>query len=100
MLFEFARDDPGRARALMAAYRAAGGPATVRRREDFSMLVAQLGHLTETAAVAWLHSHARSPDRSDAAAWVGEVLDDPHTRERLDALLGAVLDPLLDEGPR
>lgn len=90
VLFEFARADPGRARVLMDSYRSAGGPATVSRRGHFSMLIAQLGHITETAATDWLAPNPRSPERADAEAWVSEVLDDPHTRERLDALRRAV----------
>ncbi len=92
VLFEFARGDAGRARALTEGYREAGGPATVDRRGHFSMLIAQLGHITETAATDWLEPNLRSPDRAHAAAWVSEVLDEPHTRELLDGLLAAVAD--------
>jgi Ser/Thr protein kinase RdoA (MazF antagonist) len=87
VVFEFARTDPGRARALANAYREAGGPARVVRRGHFSMLIAQLGHIAETAASDWLHPNRRSPSRADSAAWIGEVLDEPHTRELLDTLL-------------
>jgi Ser/Thr protein kinase RdoA (MazF antagonist) len=90
VLFEFARADPDRARALTDAYREAGGPATVNRRGHFSMLIAQLGHINETAATDWLTPNPRSPQRTDSAAWIGETLDEPHTRELLDAILGAV----------
>ena len=90
VLFEFARTDPGRARTLINAYRQAGGPATVNRRGHFSMLIAQLGHITELAATDWLRPNSRSPRRADAAAWIGEVLDEPHTRERLETILAAV----------
>jgi hypothetical protein len=45
---------------------------------------------TKIAATDWLKPNARSPQRSDSAAWIGEVLDDPHTRELLDNLLAAV----------
>ena len=90
VLFEFARDDAGRARELADAYRDADGPATVSRRGDFSMLIAQLGHITEIAATDWLTPNPRSPQRSDSAAWISEVLDEPHTRELLDFLLAAV----------
>ena len=89
VLFEFARSDPGRTRALIDAYRSAGGPGTVDRRGHFSMLIAQLGHITEIAATDWLKPNARSPDRADSAAWISEVFDEPHTRELLDALLAA-----------
>lgn len=94
VLFEFARSDAGRARALCAAYRDAGGPACVRRRGHFTMLIAQLGHITEIAAMDWLEPNPRSPDRADSAAWISEVFDDPHTRDRLDDLLAAVAGPL------
>ena len=90
VLFEFARCDAGRARALIEAYRAGGGPATVNRRGDFSMLIAQLGHITEIAASDWLTPNPRSPQRADSAAWIGEVLEQPHTRELLDSLLLAL----------
>lgn len=89
VLFEFARSDPGRARALTRAYRDAGGPATVNRRGHFSMLIAQLGHITETAATDWLTPNPRSPQRADAAAWIGETLDEPHSRELLETILSA-----------
>ena len=69
---------------------AAGGPATVRRRGHFSMLIAQLGHITEIAAADWLEPNVRSPSRADSAAWISEVLDEPHTRTVLDSLLAAL----------
>ena len=87
VLFEFARSDTGRARALTDAYREAGGPARVNRRGHFSMLIAQLGHITEIAATDWLTPNPRSPDRADSAAWISEVLDEPHTRDVLETLL-------------
>ncbi len=90
VLFEFGRTDPGRARALSRAYREAGGPARVDRRGHFSMLVAQLGHITEAAAMDWLEPNSRSPDRADAAVWIAETLDDPHYPDVLDRLLRAV----------
>ena len=89
VLFEFGRADPGRARALVEAYQEAGGPATVDRRGHFSMLIAQLGHITETAATDWIEPNPRSPERRDSAAWISEVLDEPHTRELLETILAA-----------
>jgi Ser/Thr protein kinase RdoA (MazF antagonist) len=92
VLFEFARTDLARARALISAYREAGGPAAVRGRGQFSMLIAQLGHITETAATQWLTPGPRAPDRADSAAWIGEVLDEPHTRDLLGTILAAARD--------
>ncbi|HEX6683008.1 MAG TPA: phosphotransferase [Candidatus Limnocylindrales bacterium] len=90
VLFEFGRTDPGRARALVDAYRSAGGPARLERPGHFSMLIAQLGHITEAAAADWLEPNPRSPQRADSEAWVGEVLDEPHTRRTLSALFQRV----------
>ena len=90
VLFEFGRSDPGRARALMAAYTTAGGPATVTRPGHFSMLIAQLGHIAQLAATDWLEPNVRNPNRAGAAAWIAEILDEPHTRAVLSALLDVV----------
>ena len=90
VLFEFARSDSGRARVLTDAYQDAGGPARVTRRGHFSMLIAQLGHITEIAATDWLEPNPRSPDRADSAAWISEVFVEPHTRELQETLLAAV----------
>lgn len=90
VLFEFARGDPDRARALVQAYDDAGGPGAVRRRGHFSMLIAQLGHLTEHAVVGWLTEPAGSSARAEAARSVQEVLDEPHDRGTLEDLLRAV----------
>lgn len=89
VLFEFGRTDPGRAHALAASYTRAGGPARVTRRGHFSMLIAQLGNITATAAADWLEPNPRSPRRADSAAWISETFDEPHTREVLEALLRA-----------
>ncbi len=82
-----------RAVRLVAEHRGcrqASGPATVNRRGHFSMLIAQLGHISETAATDRLTPNPRSPQRTDSAAWIGETLDQPHTRELLDTIAEAV----------
>jgi hypothetical protein len=53
------------------------------------MLIAQLGQIAKTAATDWLTPNPRSPERTDAAAWIGEVLEEPHTRELLETILAA-----------
>ena len=89
VLFEFGRGDAGRARELAEGYAGAGGPARVSGLGDFSMLIAQLGHIAEHAANAWLAA-TDSDGRADAAAWVDELIGDPHTRAVLSGLLAAV----------
>ncbi len=89
VLFEFTRSDPGRTRAFLDAYRAAGGPGRVSRRGHFSMLIAIIGHVTELAGNDWLVPNRRSPSRVDSAAWIGLTLDEPPTRAVLDDLLAA-----------
>ncbi|WP_203780650.1 phosphotransferase [Paractinoplanes rishiriensis] len=89
VVFEFGRSDPGRARALTAAYADAGGPGTLTRAGQFSMLIAQLGHIVELAANDWLEPNERTPTQTAAEAWIRESLDEPHTREVLNALLKA-----------
>jgi aminoglycoside phosphotransferase (APT) family kinase protein len=96
VLFEFCRADLGRVRALTDAYQQAGGPALVSRPGDFSMLIAQLGHINDAAATDWLTPNPRSPQRADSAAWIGETLDDPHTRDRLESILAAARKPPRD----
>jgi aminoglycoside phosphotransferase (APT) family kinase protein len=92
VLFEFAHGDAGRARTLVDAYTTAGGPARISGPSDFSMLIAQLGHITAHAAEAWLGAAPGSPARADAADWIGETITEPHSRRVLDDLLAAVGD--------
>lgn len=89
VVFEFGRGDRRRARALVDAYVAAGGPARITGRDDFSMLIAQLGHIVSYAAEGWLWATDES-ERAEAEEWVRELVDDPHTPPLLDALLAEV----------
>lgn len=90
VLFEFAGDDPARAKALYGSYLDHGGPGRVTGPGDFSMLIAQLGHIGETACRDWLEPNIRSPDRNESAAWFAELVDRPHHRAVLHAILDAV----------
>ena len=90
VLFEFAGDDPARARALYASYLGHGGPGRVERPGQFSMLIAQLGHIGEIACRDWLEPNPRSPDRDDSADWFAEFVDRPHDRRVLETILDAI----------
>jgi aminoglycoside phosphotransferase (APT) family kinase protein len=89
VLWEFGRSDPARARALHNAYVDAGGPGRVRSRSDFSMLIAQLGHIGARACADWLAAENEEA-RAFAASWFAEFVDDPHTMEQITMLLDTV----------
>ena len=58
-------------------------------RGSFSMAVAQLGHIGETAARRWLGSESAA-DREDNEAWFREFVDRPLPFAVIDELLDAV----------
>jgi len=92
VLWEFGRTDPERAHALSRAYVDAGGPGRVRRRSDFSMLIAQLGHIGTQACGDWLDAQT-DEDRRFAESWFGEFVDEPHTIEQIEMLFDAAAVP-------
>jgi hypothetical protein len=61
------------------------------------MLIAQLGHINEAAGTDWLTPNPRSPERADSAAWIGESLNEPHTRELLECILSASARLVVDQ---
>jgi aminoglycoside phosphotransferase (APT) family kinase protein len=89
VLFEYASWDAARARALVAAYEETGGPARIRRPEDFSMLLAVQGHLVAEGCRRWLAATSDQA-RADNAAWVAEFLDEPFLVPQVEAMLSAV----------
>jgi Ser/Thr protein kinase RdoA (MazF antagonist) len=89
VLWEFGRTDPVRARTLHDAYVETGGPGRVRARSDFSMLIAQLGHIGARACADWLGAETEDA-RAFAASWFAEFVEDPHTIGQIDGLLDAI----------
>jgi aminoglycoside phosphotransferase (APT) family kinase protein len=87
VLIEFACCDAVRARRLYEAYVDAGGPGRLVRPGQFSMAIAQLGHLGERACRLWLDP---SHDRARSAARVEEFVGEPVTRELIHRLLDAI----------
>jgi hypothetical protein len=55
-----------------------------------AQLIAQLGHIGEAGCMQWLGAAPSSPERAHAAAWVGEFLSQPLTREAIDRMLDAI----------
>jgi aminoglycoside phosphotransferase (APT) family kinase protein len=90
VLFEFWGGDPDRARALYDEYRRSGGPGLVDHRGGFTMTIAQLGHITETACRAWLDPSETDEERRRQVGRVAECTDDPLTIAAIDAILDAV----------
>jgi Ser/Thr protein kinase RdoA (MazF antagonist) len=87
VLVEFACGDSARARQLYDAYVEAEGPGRIERAGDFSMAIAQLGHLCELACRRWLDP---TQDRIRSTARVEEILGEPLTRQLIDSLLDAI----------
>jgi Ser/Thr protein kinase RdoA (MazF antagonist) len=86
ILFEFARGDADRARALHDAYVGAGGPGRVRGPSDFSMPIAQLNHIGERGCRLWLEA-TTGATRDRAASLVEEFVGEALTREGIARLL-------------
>ena len=88
VVFEFGYGDPDRAREVYRAYRQSGGPGVVRSPGDFSMTIAQLGHITEIACRIWLASGPG--ERRHQEARIGQAIEQPLTRAVIGELLEAV----------
>jgi len=89
VLLEFAGGDDARARALYTAYVDAGGSGRVSRRNDFTMAIAQLGHILAYSARHWIDAtDAASRDRYEAS--VSEFVDEPLTCDLVDRVLAAI----------
>jgi thiamine kinase-like enzyme len=90
VLFEFGCGDPRRVRALDRAYRDGGGPGRVDRPTDFSMVIAQLGHIGERWCSIWLDPASSELERGRAVTGIGEFTESPLTRSAIDEMLDAV----------
>ncbi|HXD69792.1 MAG TPA: aminoglycoside phosphotransferase family protein [Gaiellales bacterium] len=92
VVFELGIRDRARGGEVYRSYREAGGPGTVRTRADFSMTIAQLGHILEIACRIWLDPETTETERRHQEARVAEFVDDPLTVAVVDELLEAVGD--------
>jgi aminoglycoside phosphotransferase (APT) family kinase protein len=90
VVFELGIRDRARGGEVYRAYREAGGPGTVRTRADFSMTIAQLGHILEGACRIWLDPETTADERRHQEGRVAESVDDPLTVAVVDELLDAV----------
>ena len=76
--------------ALYGAYGEAGGPGRVRTPTDFSLLIAQLGHIGAMQMRRWLDPATSATERAYALRGIEEFLDDPLERATIDAILAVV----------
>lgn len=90
VVFELGIRDRTRGGAVYRSYREAGGPGTVRTRADFSMTIAQLGHILEIACRIWLDLDTTADERRHQEGRVAEFVDEPLTVAVVDELLEAV----------
>jgi hypothetical protein len=90
VVFELGIRDRSRGGEVYRSYRDAGGPGTVRTRADFSMTIAQLGHILESACRIWLDPDTTVDERRHQEGRVAEFVDDPLTVAVVDELLDAV----------
>jgi Ser/Thr protein kinase RdoA (MazF antagonist) len=81
---------PEDAVAAHRAYRDAGGAETVAEPADFSMAIAEQGHLVEFYARRALSREESRENRDRARARLSAMLARPLTPERIDALLAAL----------
>jgi Ser/Thr protein kinase RdoA (MazF antagonist) len=89
VLFDFAGTDHDRARALIEAYRANGGPGVIDRPQSFSMVIAQIGHIGELSCRRWLDP-TRLAERERNEGRIDEFLDDGIGLGVVESLLDAV----------
>jgi thiamine kinase-like enzyme len=90
VLFDFARTSPERMATLYGAYRGAGGPGRVRTPTDFSLLIAQLGHIGAMQMRRWLDPATSETERAYALRGIEEFLDDPLERATIDSILAVI----------
>ena len=86
-LLDFCFGDQGRAVALYAAYRENGGPARLRHRGDFTMVIAQFGHFWEMAIESYLAADATADDKSHSIERIAELTSMPLRLEHIDSML-------------
>jgi Ser/Thr protein kinase RdoA (MazF antagonist) len=87
VLFEFGLGVAERVQALYDAYVENGGPGRIERPADFSMLVAQLGHIGEDACSRWLDPNLSDVERERQSVRAAEFLALPLTRASVEETL-------------
>ena len=90
ILFEFGRGDHRRSRAIYQSDLDNGCPGRITREDDFSMLIAQIGHIGEMHLRRWLRLPLGAPERVREEAGIEEFLGDAVRRSTIQDILDAV----------
>ncbi len=77
-------------RAIYESYLDNGGPGRIKEEADFSMLIAQLGHIGEMHMRRWLGLPPGAPERVREEAGIEEFLGDTLRRTTIEDILDAV----------
>jgi Phosphotransferase enzyme family len=86
ILVEYCAADPRRTGVVRAAYAEAGGSGRVEDPTAFAMAIAQLSHIVAEGCRRWLAAKTDA-ERHDNEGWVREFIDQPLTRDLIEALL-------------
>ncbi|MCW2805534.1 MAG: aminoglycoside phosphotransferase [Propionibacteriaceae bacterium] len=90
VLFDFAGEDVVRMRDLLGSYVDSGGPARLRGRGAFTMVIAQFGHFWESAVAAYLSPNASADLRAHSIERANMLLSQPLRLDHIDNTLDAV----------
>ncbi len=89
VLFEYGRGETDRVCTLYEAYADSGGPGRVQQPSDFSMAIAQLGHIGELACERWLDPR-RVEERQRNERRIDEFLTSRLTMDSIHEVLAAL----------
>ncbi len=76
-LVDFGAGDQRRVAELYRAYLDAGGPARIRGRGTFTMVIAQFGHFWESAIVRYLSPASTADEKSRSLSRLAVLIDSP-----------------------
>jgi Ser/Thr protein kinase RdoA (MazF antagonist) len=90
ILVDFGAGDQRRVAELYQAYLEAGGPARVRGRGSFTMVIAQFGHFWELAIVRYLSPTSTPDEKGRCLSRLAALIDTPFRIGDVDDLLDSI----------
>ncbi len=89
-LVDFGAGDQRRVAELYRAYLDAGGPARIRGRGSFTMVIAQFGHFWESAIDRYLSPASAADEKSRSLSRLAVLIDSPFRIDHIDEMLDSV----------